>query len=104
MSLTTSARIGSGSVRNRGREGYFKSRDYFTFSSKFSEWLWRERDRRVYLPRSADCGLELTSTEYYVHPCQSVPRAAAGPLDVGAYQFGAVGDQTGKPGRRVAEE
>ncbi|MGA2032871.1 MAG: right-handed parallel beta-helix repeat-containing protein [Thermoguttaceae bacterium] len=31
---------------------------------------------------------DLTPTQQYVHPCKGEPRAAGGPLDVGAYQFG----------------
>lgn len=34
---------------------------------------------------------DLTPTQQYDHPCQREPRVAAGPLDVGAYQFGAAG-------------
>jgi hypothetical protein len=49
-------------------------------------------------------GFDLTPTRQYVHPCQSEPRPTAGPLDVGAYQFGAGGNPTGQRGRRVGQE
>jgi hypothetical protein len=38
---------------------------------------------------------DLTPTKQYVHPCKSEPRAATGPLDVGAYQSGTSGQPDG---------
>jgi hypothetical protein len=45
-------------------------------------------------------GFGLAPTEQYVHLCQREPRAAAGPLDVGAYQIGAAGKSSRRAGQQ----